>query len=249
MEICVEETGSAAGARAAERGVAAIRQALQERGAARIIVATGESQFPVFEALTAADLDWRRITVFHLDEYVGLRQTHQASFRRYLKERFAERLSPSLAALHYIDAEENPLAECARVGALLQEAPIDLAFVGIGENGHLAFNDPLADFDTESPYIVVDLDMACRQQQVNEGWFATLDAVPTQAISMSIRQIMKSLTIICTAPGTRKAVATQATIEGSVTAAVPASILQTHADCTLFLDNESAAQLDRLVTA
>jgi glucosamine-6-phosphate deaminase len=243
MNVRVLPTKDEAGRAAAAAGLPLIQKAIAERGHARIIVATGASQFPVFDGLAAAGLDWSRVTAFHLDEYKGLPLSHKASFRGYLKQRFADRLSPPLQAMHYISGEDDCQAECRRVGALLTEEPIDVAFVGIGENAHLAFNDPPADFETDEPYIVVDLDEACRRQQVNEGWFPSLADVPKEAISMSIRQILKSRVIICTVPSPQKAVAVRLSIEGAVTPNVPASILQTHHDTVIYLDRDSAAQL------
>ncbi len=216
----------------------------QRTGRANIILATGASQFAMLDELVAADrIDWNVVTAFHLDEYVGMPATHPASFRRYLRERFVERLPKPLAAFHYLDAETDPQNECRRVGGILQRRPIDVAFIGIGENGHLAFNDPPADFQTEQPYLVVDLDEACRRQQLGEGWFPTLDDVSRQAVSMSIRQIMNSEALICTVPDRRKAEAVQVAVEGPVTPDVPASILQQHARVTLYLDGESASLL------
>ena len=174
------------------------------------------------------DIAWNRVTGFHLDEYVGLPIAHPASFRGYLWQRFVSRLPLPLAAFHFLDGEGDPQAECRRVGEIIRRHPIDVAFVGIGENGHLAFNDPPADFETEEPYLVVELDDACRRQQLGEGWFPTFDDVPQQAISMSVRQIMKSRAIICTVPDERKAEAVRNAVEGEVTPQVPASILQRH---------------------
>ena len=182
------------------------------------------------------------MTAFHLDEYVGMAETHPASFRKYLRERFVEKVG-ELAAFHFLDGEADPAGECGRVGAILREHPIDVACVGIGENGHLAFNDPPADFDTTEPYLLVELDDACRAQQLGEGWFATLDDVPTRAISMSVRQILASRCIVCTVPDERKALAVKNTLEGEVTNAVPASILREHADSHLFLDAPAARLL------
>lgn len=234
------------GAVAAAEGAAKMRTALQERDEVNIIVATGASQFEMLEALTKeSGIDWTKVTVFHLDEYVGLPIEHPASFRKYLKERFEDQLPTAVRAFHYINAEKNPEAECQRVGALIAASPIDVAFVGIGENGHLAFNDPPADFETEVPYLVVNLDEACRQQQFGEGWFPTLEAVPAQAVSMSVRQIMKSGSIICTVPDERKSVAVRNAVEGEVTPKVPASILQEHPDCCLYLDGPAASLLGK----
>lgn len=240
------ETKKEMGAAAAAAGAEKMRRAFQERGEVNIIVATGASQFEMLEALTKeTGIDWTKVTVFHLDEYVGLSIEHPASFRKYLKERFENQLPTPVKAFHYINAETNPEAECQRVGKLIAASPIDVAFVGIGENGHLAFNDPPADFETEEPYLVVNLDEACRQQQFGEGWFPSLEAVPAKAISMSVRQIMKSGSIICTVPDERKSEAVKNSVEGAVTPGVPASILQEHQDCGLYLDEPAAGKLSK----
>ena len=235
-----------AGAAAAAHGAAAIRAALGARGRANIVLATGASQFEMLDALVREPrIDWHRVTAFHLDEYVGVPVAHGASFRLYLWQRFVTRLPLPLGAFHWIDGEAEPATECARLGAIIGRQPIDVAFVGIGENGHLAFNDPPADFQTDDPYLVVELDEACRRQQHGEGWFHTLDDVPRRAISMSVRQIMKSRTIVCTAPDRRKAQAVRASVEGPVTPQVPASILQRHPDVALHLDPDSASLLEK----
>ena len=229
------------GSMAATAGVARLKDALAGQGEASIIVATGASQFEMLNSLRMSDLDWGAIKGFHLDEYIGLPVTHKASFRKYLKDRFVDKLPNPMNAFHYINGEGDPQAECDRVGALIRNTRIDVAFVGIGENGHLAFNDPPADFETEDPYIVVDLDEDCRKQQLGEGWFPDLESVPKKAISMSIKQIMKSRVIICTVPDKRKAKAVKKALQGPVTPEVPASILQTHSNCHFFLDAESAS--------
>lgn len=232
------------GATAAADGGLLIRQAIAERGRAAIIVATGASQFEMLTALVQEpDIAWDKVTAFHLDEYVGLPITHPASFRLYLWQRFVSKLPVPLAAFNYLNAENEPRSECARVGALVAAENIDVAFVGIGENGHLAFNDPPADFETKEPYLVVELDEACRQQQFGEGWFPTFDAVPKQAISMSIRQILKSRAIICTVPDERKAKAVKDCLEGPISPTAPASILREHAACTVYLDPPAASLL------
>jgi glucosamine-6-phosphate deaminase len=188
-------------------------------------------------------VDWRRTVFFHLDEYVGLPASHPASFRRYLKERLADRVHPG--AFHFIEGDRpDPEAEARRVGELIRGCEIDLAFVGIGENGHLAFNDPPADFATEEPYVVVRLDEACRRQQLGEGWFESLEEVPRRAISMSIRQIMKARRILCVVPDARKATAVRDTLTGEVSPWRPASALQRHPAATVYLDVDSAALLD-----
>jgi len=232
------------GAEAARRAADLLQQAITAQGEANLILATGASQFEMLSSLVTKDIDWSKVTVFHLDEYIGLSVYHPASFRKYLKERFEGKVT-GLRKFHYVNGEIDPQTECQRLGKLISSLTIDAACIGIGENGHLAFNDPPADFETEEPYIIVDLNPACRQQQVGEGWFASLAEVPKQAISMSIRQIMKSAAIVCTVPDTRKAVAVKNTIEGPVTNLVPASILQTHTHCWMFMDDPAAAKLKR----
>jgi len=235
LTVLGEEAGTAASQK--------IRKALKDKGSANIILATGTSQFGILKTLVSSkDIDWSKITLFHLDEYIGLPITSTASFRRYLQERFIQHVPP-LKNIFLINGETNPRTECARLGELIKLHPIDLALVGIGENGHLAFNDPPADFNTDEPYIVVDLDLACRNQQLGEGWFKSLEEVPKQAISMSIRQIMKSRAIICAVPDARKALAVRNCLGGPVTNIYPASILQTHPDCEVWLDQASAALL------
>jgi glucosamine-6-phosphate deaminase len=246
MKIHILPDRTACGVAAAARGSALLRQALSDRGEANIIVATGASQFDMFDALVAAhDVAWEKVTIFHLDEYVGLPITHPASFRRYLWERFHRRLPRPPRAFHYVDGEQDPQETCDRLGTAIAQAPIDVCFAGIGENGHLAFNDPPADFETETPYLVVELDEACRRQQLGEGWFPSLEAVPTRAISMSVRQILKSNALVVTVPDERKAEAVRAAIEGPVTNHVPASILQRHGAAWLYLDEASASRLTR----
>ena len=227
MEIKIYEDKQTMGAAAAHKISKFINQAIKESNAASIILATGASQFEMLDHLVQEDVDWSKVTAFHLDEYIGLPASHPASFRKYLKERFVDRIS-GLKAFHYINGEDNPLHECDSLGKLINQFSISVACIGIGENGHLAFNDPPADFDTDAPYIVVNLDTACRQQQLGEGWFPTFDSVPKQAISMSIKHIMKSKAIVCTVPDERKANAVKAAIEGDITNMVPASILQLH---------------------
>ncbi len=244
MKITISKTKQNAGAAAAALGAKLISKAIRKKGKANIIVATGASQFEMIDRLVRElRIDWTRVTAFHLDEYVGMPITHPASFRKYLWERFVSRLPLPLAAFHYINGEDDAKAECRRVGALIAKHPIDVCFAGIGENGHLAFNDPPADFKTSAPYLVVNLDEDCRKQQMGEGWFKTLAQVPKQAISMSIRQIMKSKTVICTVPDRRKARAVSDCLTGSVTPVHPSSILQRHKAAWCFLDEDSASLL------
>ena len=240
--ICSSKTEL--GKLSADEGAESIRQALAQQGHATIIVATGASQFDTLAALVAQpDIDWSKVTGFHLDEYIGIPLSHPASFRKYLKERFVDKVP--IGDFHYIDGEGEMPAECARLGKLIGGHTVDVAFVGIGENGHLAFNDPPADFESNEPYLIVDLDEACRQQQFGEGWFDSLEAVPKQAVSMSIRQILKSRHIVCSVPDQRKAEAVRNSLEGAVSNQVPASIMQDHERTTLYLDPDSASLLQK----
>ena len=231
------------GAAAAQAGVERLGEVIDARGEASIIVATGASQFEMLSSLSRSGLHWPSITGFHLDEYIGISITHDASFRKYLWKRFVSQLPLPLNAFHFLDGEGDAQVECNRVGQLIGETKIDVAFVGIGENGHLAFNDPPADFETEEPYIVADLDEACRKQQLGEGWFPDFNSVPEKAISMSVQQIMRSDMIVCTVPDQRKAEAVKNAVSGPVSPDVPASILQRHPNCHLFLDREAASLL------
>ncbi len=231
------------GRKSGDRAAQIIKNAIAEKGQANIILATGTSQFETLQRLlTHSDIDWSKVVMFHLDEYIGLPITAPASFRRYLKERFIDKV-PTLKAYYLIDGEADPAQECARLGGIIAAHPIDFAQVGIGENGHLAFNDPPADFYTEEPYIVVELDEACRRQQFNEGWFATMEDVPKQAISMSIQQILRSKSIVCSVPDERKAQAVKNCAELPISNEYPAGILRTHDDCILYLDKNSASLL------
>jgi glucosamine-6-phosphate deaminase len=230
------------GQAAAAQAAAAIARAIAERGQARILAATGASQFEFLEALTKrTGIDWSLVEMFHLDEYVGARGDHPASFGRYLRERL---IGPTgIRRYHLLEGDKDPADVCRSVGAAIQSAPIDCAFVGIGENGHLAFNDPPADFDTREPYVVVTLDEASRRQQVGEGWFKAVADVPDRAISVSVRQILAAREIVCVVPDARKAEAVKNCLAGPVSPMAPASILQTHAKTTVYLDNASAALL------
>jgi glucosamine-6-phosphate deaminase len=230
------------GRAAAEQAARSLRNALGSRGKARIIAATGASQFEFLEALTRAPgIDWPRVEMFHLDEYIGLPITHPASFRKYLLERLIHKTG--ITRYHLLNADSDPQTVIREVGRELQSEPVDVAFVGIGENGHLAFNDPPADFESQDAYLIVDLDEPCRRQQVGEGWFASLSEVPKQAISMSVRQILKAKEIIAVVPDARKAQAVGACLEGEISPMVPASILRTHPNTTVYLDPHSAALL------
>jgi glucosamine-6-phosphate deaminase len=233
---------------AAEQAAAAIRRAIAERGHARIIAATGASQFDFLDALTKAQgvdgpkIDWAKVEAFHLDEYIGIPVTHPASFRKFLMERLASKTG--IVDFHLIEGDAaDPSVIVREVGKQLASAPIDVAFLGIGENGHIAFNDPPADFMNEDPYIIVNLDEACRRQQVGEGWFADISEVPTRAISMSPRQILKARELIVVVPDKRKAQAVRMCVEGDISPMAPASILRRHSNATVYLDGESASLL------
>jgi len=242
VQIKILEDKLAVGRAAAADAANTLRAALRETTPVRLVAATGASQLEFLEALTAAPgIDWSGVEVFHLDEYVGLPITHPASFRKYLLERLVQKTG--IERFHPLNGELDPQSVAKGVGRELLYAPVDLALVGIGENGHLAFNDPPADFQTDAPYLVVQLDQACRQQQVNEGWFASIEEVPTQAISMSVRQILRAKKIIAVVPEARKANAVKACLEGEVTPLAPASILRRHLNATVYLDSESASLL------
>lgn len=241
MNITIYQTKKELGSNAAQKGAKLIQESIHKNGEAHIIVATGASQFEMLDALIHKDIDWSKVTCFHLDEYIGMSMSHPASFRKYLKERFVDKIN--LKEFNYIDAEFNPAKECERLNDLISQKPIDVAFVGIGENGHLAFNDPPANFDIEDPYLIVNLDEACRKQQMGEGWFKTLDEVPNQAISMSIKQILKSESIICSVPDERKANAVKGAVKNDISPLVPSSILQSHKATWLYLDKDSASLL------
>jgi glucosamine-6-phosphate deaminase len=234
------ELGKQAGRKAAEL----INAAISSKGQANIILATGASQFETLNTLIQEKVDWSKVVMFHLDEYIDLPESSPASFRKYLKERFIQKVNP-LKAVYLINGEVDPASECERLNEIIRQHPIDVALVGIGENGHLAFNDPPADFDIEDPYLVVSLDQECRQQQFNEGWFRSINDVPRQAISMSVKQICKSKEIICSVPDNRKARAVKNTLEGKVSNLVPASILQMHDACAFYLDRLSSSLLMR----
>jgi glucosamine-6-phosphate deaminase len=236
------DANALAAAAAADAGKR-IREAIAARGAGRIIAATGASQMAFLDRLVREpDIDWSRVEMFHLDEYVGLPRDHPASFRKYLLERLIR--PAGITTYHFLNGEGDPETVCREIGGKLNAAAIDVALVGIGENGHLAFNDPPADFETDAAYLIVRLDQRCRQQQVGEGWFPSVADVPETAISMSVRQILRARAIVCVVPDARKAEAVRATLEGPIDPMVPASILRTHPDVAMYLDEQSAALLE-----
>lgn len=241
MDIHIHENNVGLGQSAANEGVDAIREAIRNRGRAVIVVATGASQFEMLSHLVLADLDWSKVTGFHLDEYIGIPESHPASFRKYLKERFVDKL-PTLEAFHFVNGSAVDIdAEVARLNALISSETVDVCFAGIGENCHIAFNDPPADFETVSPYIKVSLDDACRLQQKNEGWFATLEDVPKYAVSMSVQEIMRSKKIVLSVPDERKAPAVRDMLERPISNIYPASILREHENVSLHLDQYSSS--------
>lgn len=229
---------------AAEDAAVAIQNAIMNHGRCRLVLATGNSQIQFLEVLTrTTGIDWARVEAFHLDEYVGLDATHPASFRKFLLERVIRKTG--IVQYHFLEGDSADLPSAIRgVVSQLTSAPIDLAFVGIGENGHIAFNDPPADFEAEEPYIVVELDDACRRQQVGEGWFADLSQVPMRAISMTPRQIMKAREIIAVVPDLRKAQAVKLCLEGEIRPMAPASILRSHPNATIYLDRDSSSLMN-----
>jgi glucosamine-6-phosphate deaminase len=242
MHLRILKDRSTLGKAAAEQGASAIRRAIAKHGKARIVGASAASQFEFLEALVAApEIDWSRVELFHLDEYIGIPPTHPASFCRFLEERLVAKTG--IPICHFLRGDEDSADVIARSGAAIAASPIHVAFVGIGENGHLAFNDPPADFETEEPFIVVELDDACRRQQVGEGWFESLDAVPTRAVSMSVRQVLKAEEILAIVPGPKKANAIRACMEGPISPKAPASILRTHGNAAVYLDRDSSSLL------
>lgn len=227
---------------AAEDAARAIRAAIAERGCARIIAATGASQFEFLEELTkASGIEWKKVEMFHLDEYLNMSPTHPASFRKYLRERLIDRVGITRA--HLLDGEREVDKVIAEITAEIRKAPIDVAFVGIGENGHLAFNDPPANFESDEAYLVVDLDEPCRRQQFGEGWFKSLEDVPRRALSMTVRQILKARQIIAVVPDARKANAVAKCFNGEISPMAPSSILRKHPNTVVYLDKDSAALL------
>lgn len=247
MNIHIANDAEQLGKRAAEQAASVIADCIRNKGKARIVLSTGQSQFEFLQEFSKQPVDWSKVEMFHLDEYVGLPESHPASFRKYLKERFLQHAPVGRAVL--VNGEGDLNAQLRYLNEEIGKEPIDLALIGIGENAHIAFNDPPADFEVESPYIVVHLDEGCKRQQVGEGWFPSVNDVPDQAISMSVRQIMKSRAIISCVPHQVKAAAIAKVVEQEVTNLVPGTILRTHPDWSLYLDEASASQLKDRSTA
>jgi len=239
MKIKVFECPVELGKSAAKYCAEIINKAIENKGKARIILATGASQFETLKALIESDVNWSKVEMFHLDEYIGLPESHPASFRKYLKERFISKVN--LKQAYMVDGEDDPQKVIEYLSTEIRKEQIDLGLIGIGENAHIAFNDPPADFDTKEAYICVLLDDACKQQQVREGWFATIDDVPKMAISMTVHQIMQCRKIVSCVPYAVKAKAVKDTLENELTNLVPATMLKEHPDIVLYLDKESAS--------
>ena len=242
MKITLSENAVQLGERAAVLAAAELNAAIEKNGSARLVLSTGASQFETIGALVKQPVDWSRVEVFHLDEYVDLPITHPASFRKYIKERFGDFVNAK--AIYYVNTEGDIEANIAEVTAKLRERSVDVALIGIGENAHIAFNDPPADFDNDNAYIVVKLDDKCRNQQLGEGWFATIDDVPTHAVSMTVKEIMKSKVIISCVPHKVKAQAIKDTLENDLTPYVPATMLKQHDNFNLFVDKNSASAVE-----
>lgn len=238
MNITISENSEMLGQKAADLAEEILNEAIARQGFARLVLSTGASQFDTIKALIKTNVDWGKVEVFHLDEYVGMPITHPASFRKYILERFAAFVQVS--ALHLVSGEGNIEKNIEKLTDELRKAPIDLALIGIGENAHIAFNDPPADFENKNAFIVVSLDEKCRKQQLGEGWFASLDDVPEKAISMTVHEIMKSKAIISSVPHKVKAEAIKSTLESDITPNIPATILKLHQNWHLFIDSNSA---------
>lgn len=247
MQINIDSTKEKISKSASNEALQILEKNISDKGYVSIVLATGASQMELLKAMVSSNtVDWSKVNMFHLDEYIGLPETHPASFRKYLEDRFISKI-PGLKSKHLINGNvQDPKEECKRLNKIISQYPIDLAFVGIGENGHLAFNDPPADFETKDPYIGVELDEICRRQQMGEGWFNALDDVPMGAISMSIQQVMKAKNIICTVPGKRKADAVKNCLAEEITNMHPASILKKHSNCSIYLDKQSASLLKNM---
>ncbi|HHY52084.1 MAG TPA: glucosamine-6-phosphate deaminase [Clostridiales bacterium] len=241
FNISVSPTPQQLGQKAADKIAELLRNAIAKKGSARIILSTGASQFETIDALVKADVDWSKVEMFHLDEYVALPESHIASFRKYLKERFVSKVS--LKAAYFVNGEGDVEENIRVLTEELRRAPVDVGVIGIGENAHIAFNDPPADFETDAAYKVVDLDLRCKQQQVREGWFATVDDVPKQAITMCVKQILACEHIISSVPHAPKAEAVRNTLTSPVDPKIPATILKTHPNWNLFIDDASALGL------
>lgn len=242
MKLIINKTKEELGKASAEHAAKLVNEAIAKQGYARILLSTGASQFPFFVEFVKQDIDWNKVEMFHLDEYVGISEEHPASFKRYLLDRFVNVVKPGKA--HLINGQKNPEETIAELTALLNEKPVDVGLIGIGENAHIAFNDPPADFNDQRAYKVVTLDERCLQQQIGEGWFKNVEETYKQAISMTCAQIMKCKSIISVVPYKVKAEAIYKTVTCDLTPEVPATLLKEHADCTIYCDADSASMLN-----
>lgn len=243
MDIKIFDTSKQMGKMAAQQSAMVLNRVIAEKGHARLLLSTGASQFDTLASLIQQEVDWTKVEMFHLDEYINLPESHPASFRRYLKERFVSKIN--LKDAHFVNGEGDIKANIKMLSEKILEAPIDLGLIGIGENTHIAFNDPLADFNTQDAYIVVDLDDACKRQQMGEGWFETINDVPKQAISMSVYQIMQCKQIISCVPYKVKAKAVKRTLEDDFGNTTPSTMLRMHPNLTLYLDEDSASLINK----
>ena len=242
MKLIIRPTKEEMGALAAKHAAKLVNDAIEKRGYARILLSTGASQFPFFKEFVKESIDWSRVEMFHLDEYVGISEEHPASFKRYLLDRFVNVVNPAKA--HLINGLCAPEETIAELTMLLSEKPVDVGLIGIGENGHIAFNDPPADFNTREAYIIVDLDERCKRQQMGEGWFATIDDVPKQAVSMTPYQIMQCKVIVSCVPYAVKADAVEKTVHTKgTTPMVPSTLLKEHENFILYADADSSAKI------
>lgn len=239
MIINISADASGLGINAAKFAAEVLRKTIKNNGEARLVLSTGSSQFETLESLLMEEVEWENVEVFHLDEYIGIPVTHPASFRKYLYERFINKTR--VKKFHSVDVEGETDKKIKDLTLEIRKSQIDLGLIGIGVNGHIAFNDPPADFDTRESYIIVNLDNECRLQQVNEGWFKSIGEVPSRAVSMTPWQIMQCKTIVSCVPHKVKAVAVKNTLINQLTNIVPATILKQHSDFHLYLDNNSAS--------
>ena len=243
MKVFVCSSADELGAKASAQATKVVKECIEKNGTARILLSTGASQFTFFKHFVKEDIDWSKVEMFHLDEYVGMGIDHPASFQKYLRERFVDVVNPG--KYHLIDGTKNAEDTIAELTALLNEKQVDLGLIGIGENAHIAFNDPPCDFDDERAYKVVNLSKTCIEQQLREGWFENEEKAFKQAISMTCKKIMDCKTIICAVPYAVKAQAIKDTIEQEKTNLVPATLLKEHADVTVYCDTDSAAAVDK----
>ena len=247
MKVKVFDSTEAMGLAAAKHAAQVLNETIAKDGTARLLLSTGASQFPFFKHFVKEDIDWSKVEMFHLDEYVGISPDHPASFQKYLRQRFVDVVS--LGAYHLIDGLADPAETIRELTDLLAGRPVDLGLIGIGENAHIAFNDPPADFDDDNAFKVVTLSDTCIQQQIHEGWFATPEDAFKQAISMTCKQIMKCRTIISVVPYAVKAQAIHDTLTMDETNLVPATLMKKHKDITVYCDPDSAATVPAEVLA